>query len=272
MASQQQDLIFYNDNSLILDAELSHNAHQLQIVSHKEGTNPSWFINSLLENSLVGTANLVNRDLRTKKSGRSLVTFISFQNNAEYVTSSCRKQGLDLASMSNFTFVDCFSDLFTKKITNPTNSANQLKSVFLEVLKQIEDQKTDERVVFVEGLEILLAATDASSNDILLWIQKLGRSCRSLFVISNTEAPLIDLDNSNPLDPVFKITDFYVKLHHRSSLNIHLMPLSTGRAKDITGSLTVTKGTLPSPLGLQVVEKEYIYHLSKESTVKLFFR
>lgn len=272
MTSQQQDLIFYTDNSLILDVELTQNTHQLQIITYKEGTIPSWFINSLLENSLVGTANLVNRDLKAKKIDRSLVTFISFQNNAEYIINSCRKQGLDLANMANFTFIDCFSDLFTKRITNTANCKPQLKSTFMDVLKQVDTQNTDNRVIFVEGLEILLAATDASANDILLWIQKLSQSCKSLFMILNTESPLVDLDNGNPEDPVFKITDFYVKLHHRSSLNINLMPLSTGRAKDITGSLTVTRGSIPPPLGLHVVEKEYIYHLSKESTVKLFFR
>lgn len=272
MTSQKQDLVFYTDNSLILDEELSKDIHQLQIISYKEGTNPSWFVNSLLENSLVGTATTVNRDLKTKRRDRSLVTFVSFQNNAEFVINSCRKQGLDLTSMSNFTFIDCFSDLFTKRITNTMNSKTQIDSLFLDIYKQVESQNTDKKVIFVEGLEILLAATDASVNVILLWIQKLSQSCKCLFTILNTESPLLDFENGNPQDPVFKITDFYVKLYHRSSLNINLLPLSTGRAKDITGCLTVTRGSIPLPLGLQVVEKEYIYHLSKESTVKLFFR
>lgn len=272
MSSQQQDLVFYDDNSLILDVELSQNAHQLQIISHKEGTSPSWFINSLLENSLIGTANLVNRDLRTKTKDRSKVFFISFLNNSEHIVNSCRKQGLDMTAMPNFTFIDCFSDLFTKKIKNTARSKTEMNSVFDDILKQVQGHKLDKRVIFVEGLEILLAATDALSNDILLWIQKLNRSCQSVFMILNTEASLIDLDNGNPQDPVFKISDLYVKLYHRSSLIVNLMPLSTGRAKDITGCLTVTKGPIPCPLGLQVIEKEYIYHLSKESTVKLFFR
>lgn len=272
MASQQQDLVFYSDNSLLSTCSPSGDEHTLQVISHREGTDPSWLLNTLLENALLGTANLVNRDLVLKKNNGTLAVYVSFHNSADFVINSCRKQGLDLASSKNFTFVDCFSDLFTKKITKTDNCKQQLASLFADILSKVVLQGLSNCVVFVEGLEILLAATDATSNDILRWVSKLNQACNSLFITINAESPMINMENENPQDPVFKITDFYIKLYHRSSLNVNILPLSTGRAKDITGCLTVSRGSKPTSASIYVVEKEYVYHLSKESTVKLFFR
>ena len=65
-----------------------------------------------------------------------------------------------------------------------------------------------------------------------------------------------------------------IKLLHRSQLNITLEPLITGRAKDITGSLTISKGCIPygENLSISINEKEYVYHITKDSQVKLYYR
>ena len=75
-------------------------------------------------------------------------------------------------------------------------------------------------------------------------------------------------------DPSFKASDFLIKLFHRSQLNISLQPLNTGRAKDITGSLTISKGTIPyyNLPNLKINEREYVYYLTKDFQIKLYYR
>ena len=72
-------------------------------------------------------------------------------------------------------------------------------------------------------------------------------------------------------NPTFKITDFITKLLFRSNLNITLEPLATGRAKDITGSIIVSKGAIPYD-DLIVEEKSYVYNITKDANVKIFYR
>ena len=66
-------------------------------------------------------------------------------------------------------------------------------------------------------------------------------------------------------DPMIKINDFLIKLLHRSQLNITLEPLITGRAKDITGSLTISKGCIPydENLSISINEKNMFIILLK---------
>ncbi|SGZ58623.1 CIC11C00000005295 [Sungouiella intermedia] len=271
MTSQQQDLVFFSDNSIVSDHSLVSRNSSLHIISHLEGTNPSWLVSSILENCLVGTANLVNRELNRKIINRSQVTFASFIHSKAFWVPLSRKQGVDLDSNPNFQFVDCFSDLFTKQIPNPANAKPQVSKVFGTICKAIENQKSEKKVVVVECPELLLAATDLSSNDLVQHLRKVASLCNTLFVVINTESPLTNSTGALPDDPVFRISDFYVKLYHMSSLNISVQPLSTGRAKDITGCLTVARGSQPANPVTRVVEKEYMFHIAKES-VKLYYR
>lgn len=271
MSSQQQDLVFFSDNSIISNESLVPGNKNLHIISHNAGTNPSWLLTSIVENGLLGTANLVNRELNRKISNRALVTVASFVHPREFWVLACRKQGVDLDSNTHFNYVDCVSDLFTKHVTNPASSKAGVCKLFDNITTSVEKQNNDKKIIIVESPETLLAATDLTSNDLVHLLRKLASAGNTLIVVVNSDSPLTGFAGSLPGDPVFKITDFYVKLHHVSSLNINILPLATGRAKDITGCLTVSKGAKPANPVTQVVEKDYIFHISKES-VKLYFR
>lgn len=265
--SQQQDLIFFSDNSIVSDRCLA--SQNIQIFTHNEGTSPSWLLTAVIENGLVGTANLVNRELNRKIRDRASVTVASFVHNRDFWVSACKKQGVDLDSTQNINYVDCLTELFTKQITNTEKLKVQVEKLFGGVIASIQKQKLERKIAILENPEILLAATDISANDMIQNLRKLAATVNTLIVVLNTDSPLLNFSTALPEDPVTKITDFYVKLHHLSSLNINILPLATGRAKDITGCLTVARGAKPAPLA--VVEKEYIFHLSKDS-VKLYFR
>lgn len=270
---QEQDLVLFKDNNVITDKILNSSSSYLSVISNAEGTQPTWIVNTLIENAMVGTASQVNKDLNKRVPRRSDVIFISFSNPEDIYLKGCKKVGLELARDSNFQFIDCFTELFTKYITNPEDALTQVKSLFKSITDTIDKTNNSKRMIFLENPEILLYGTNISSIDLSHLITKLNRQCRNLFLITNQVSPqIVNLSNENMMDPSYKSTDFATKLHQKAHLNIHLEPLTTGRAKDITGILTVSKGAVPFDNGIVVDEKSFTYNVSKESNIKLYFR
>ncbi|KAG2732654.1 hypothetical protein G9P44_003644 [Scheffersomyces stipitis] len=275
-SGQNQDLILFKDNSLVSEQILNSKASLLSLITHVQGTSPAWLTNSLIENALCGTAALVNNDLTKKVDNRAEVILISFLHSKDHYIKNCRKNGLDLATNPSFTFVDCFTKLFTETIKTPEKASSEVANLFGNIISTISKIENSRKVVFVEAPEILLQATSVSSDELLALLLKINRLSRQLFVISSRDYNTVfNLDSSVSQDPVFKCTDFLVKLHHRSQYNISLQPLSTGRANDITGSLAVSTGAIPVDSlipNLYVNEKEYIFNITKDSNVRLFLR
>lgn len=269
MSSQQQDLVFFTDGSLLSIQEPSKSS-QLHIISYRDGTAPMWLVTSLVENCLVGTANQVNRDLKPKAQDTS-VLYVSFLNSEDSFKKACRKQAVDIDSLSCFEYLDYSTSLFTTEFVASSNTSNQCEKLFEKIASKLKTKTTLKKVVFIDSPELLLAATDLPSNELLAGIQKLNELA-TVIPIMNVHASYYDLELTNAQDPSFRLSDFYVKLLHRSSVNIHLQPLSTGKAKDITGSLTVTRGALPVSSNLEVLEKEYVFQVTKDASAKLFFR
>lgn len=276
MSTQKQDLVLFSDNSILSEDILSLEEPHLSVISSSQGTSPSWLINSLVENALVGTASQVNRDLLQRRANRTNTIVISFSRPLESYVKGCKRMGLDLGSEKNFEFIDCFSDLFSTHITNPNDSVSQVDKLFSQILDQI-NKSGHRKVIFLEAPEILLSATNISSYDMLKYCFHINKLCTQLFVISACDSPqIVSVLASLPKNPVYKITDFLIKLYHRSSLNISLQSLTTGRTDDITGRLTITRGCIPyiNIPELQytfVREQEYVYYLHKESNVDLYF-
>lgn len=274
MSSPKQDLIIYNDNSIISDEILNSNQSNLSIISHIQGTAPSWLTNSLIENALQGTSTLVTNESSNATKNRSDVVFISFNQPEEFYIKNCKKNGLELSKLNNFHFIDCFTNLFIDTIRNTTNPSKDINSLFQKISSKIQQIKGSKIIIFIEEPLILLQATTLEPDVLQGYIFQLNKLCRNLFVITNQDqSTTLDLSTTNPLDPVFKNSDFLLKLYHRSQLNIHLKPLETGRANDITGSLTISHGALDYDIdNLQVKEQEYIFNLTKDSNISLFYR
>ncbi|ODV77768.1 uncharacterized protein CANTADRAFT_22891 [Suhomyces tanzawaensis NRRL Y-17324] len=276
MSNQQQDLIFFQDNSLLSEEIITSESSVLSVISHVQGTSPSWLLNSLIENGLNGTATLINNDLNKKRSNRAEVFFVSFLHSKDFYIQNCKKNGLDLGHFTNFHFIDCFTNLFTKYIKDFKESSRGVSEIFGQIEKQVEAVGGTRKIVFIEGLELLLLSNAGKANDLLSHILKLNRKCRHLLVVSAQDSPqIVKLHANTTQDPAFEVSDFLVKLYHRSQLNINLQPLATGRANDITGSLTISRGSVPVESiipGLRVVENEYIYHVTKDASIKLFYR
>lgn len=269
MSSQQQDLIFFADGTL-LSNKLAINTAFLSIISHHDGTAPMWLATALVENCLVGTANLVNRDLKPFEDDCSVV-FVSFLHSKEFFEKSCRKLALDIGTLPRFKYLDYSQTLFTSDLQNLLNNKSQISQLFEKILKELKGMNTSKKVVFLEAPELLLTATDTHSTDLLSGIRGLLDQA-TIVPILNIHPSIVDFSANIPQDPTFRVTDFYVKLYHMSSMNISLQPLSTGKAKDITGSLTVTRGAVPCGRSVDIVEREYVFHVNKDAKAQLYFR
>lgn len=265
-------MVFHSDDSLISDVVLdpkAENSH-LAVITHEQGTSPAWLLSALIENALVGSAQLVNSAL-PRSLTRAQTVLILFMHPFEFYRSGCLKAGLDLSQVGNrLCYIDCFSSLFTHIIPTPGRGANALFGKFLQnQLALIEPNS----VIIVDSPQILLAATLITLNELVAHMAKLNRLCRQMFVVIAKDHPQsVEMASLSADDAVFKLTDFITKSYYRAQLVINLMPLPTGRAKDITGIVTVSKSATLYMCPLQVVEKEYIYSVTKDGNVKLFFR
>ncbi|KAI3403373.1 hypothetical protein KGF56_003794 [Candida oxycetoniae] len=259
----KQDLVLFK-NYVGLIPEIVPGKSYLSIITYNQSTSPNWLVNSLIENALIGTASLINQELKHVHH-KSNVVLISFLHNENFYIKNCRKNGLDLTQISSFTFVDYFTHLFQQKIKDPNNASEDVKGLF--------DIKVEPNsVIIIDAPETLLYSTNISSNDLLSCLLKLNKKCYQMYITSCKNSPqLVDYAVNEIINPTYKITDFITKLLFRSHLNITLEPLATGRAKDITGSLVVSRGVLPYD-SLVVNEREYAYNITKDSNVKIFFR
>ncbi|CAX41981.1 subunit of Elongator complex, putative [Candida dubliniensis CD36] len=298
-----QDLIFFKDNSLIskkilnneINTKSKNSNSYLSVITYNQSTSPNWLINGLIEDTLFGNASksLNNHEL-SNVSNESIsntnrrIMVISFLHNKEFYIKNCKRIGINLEDKQEkegkFQFIDYFNDLFINLIKNPNDALKDINKMFDDIInnssldKNDDDNGSDVDVIILEGVEILLFATNIASNELLFNINRLNKKCRQLFVVSSKDCLKKHEELVTPsADPMVKINEFLIKLLHRSQLNITLEPLITGRAKDITGSLIISKGCIPyddndENLSVSINEKEYVYHITKDSQVKLFYR
>lgn len=261
--SQKQDLNLFIDNSIIPEKVFATDP-LFGLITHTQGTSPSWLLNLLIENSLYGTC-VINHEKNQHREIRADTVVISFLHDFEYFEKDLRRNGIELNDNKQFHFIDLFTDLF-QKISTPESIAKTID----QIATQIQSIPNKKRILFIEGIEFLLSATSISSIELLNQIDKLNKVTNGIFVISSVDKELIDVHQSNPNLPEFKTLDFVIRLLHRSNIVLGLRPLETGRAKDITGTLTISKGTVPFD-SLVISEKEYLFFINREST-KLFYR
>lgn len=271
---QKHYLTLFNDNSIIPESVLESEQSYLSIVSHNIGTSPFWLLNSLIENGLIGTASAINKELCPRSTQDTNVVFISFLNNEDFYVSNSKKSGIDLLMNLNFKFIDLFLNLFSKRLKDSRNASQDVETMFDEVKKVIQSCQHKKRIVFIESPEFLLSSTNLAPNQLVKHLFEINKLCNLLVVIAAQDSPqFVNTMAYDHNDPSFKITDFLLKLYHRSNININMQPLPTGRAKDITGCLTVTKGSRPFEIpGLKVYEKEYMYHIGKELGIDIYMR
>ncbi|ODQ80873.1 hypothetical protein BABINDRAFT_161066 [Babjeviella inositovora NRRL Y-12698] len=294
-ASQRQDLAIYSNGCII--PPLNPAFKSLNLVTYQQGTHHTWLTQALLENALLDTCSLNSDSSQTARSlnnsrnledAKAHVVVVSFMNDLAHWSKNLKKcNNLDVTPSSpNFTFLDCFTNLFSKFITAPTSAQSieaQVQELFADVTQKIvtavRAKPAHQRlIVVVENLEFLIAATCLRANQLLCQVSALQNIASHLYVVTQLAPEAIDVSTvaSSAHNPVYKATDFLVKMIYRAHLVLQVQPLATGRADDVTGVLRIVRGGLSEEMrlvtGLNVVEKEYLYLVNKDGNAKLFFR
>lgn len=259
--SQLQDLQFYADNSVI-STEVLLSDSSLTTITHRHGTSSAWLLSAILEDLLLEKVS-INSNSATSHSlddPRSSVLFVSFTQDLDFFGKLWKKyiglsfSGDECLNCHRFRFVSGLHDFSDK----PTE----------EVFQKLLEMSENFSCVILEGFDLLWQISPCDSLAALSFLHKLNQK-RHIFLSFSIQDELIDLDGAEN-EFVRKNTDIMCKLLHRSNLILNVRPLETGRAQDVTGTLTVSKG--PCGSTGKVAEKEYLYVVDKEGGIKLFFR
>lgn len=273
--TQKQDLLIFSDHSIIPHQCSSGESHDLILVTHTSATSPSWLCNALIETQLMGAPFSLKTEstILPPSPSQSFMTIGSFIHDYRYFENSLTKLKIN---PTQYHFVDCLTDFVVENAGKPKNKVlNGILNNFLQKLKA-------NSTVILEEPEILLGLIDGlTSNELHQeFITPLMRNCGLLIISTSTELyyeyPTYDVHSeasSSSLDKQsIEYKRFTMSCIYKALVVLNLKQLDTGRAKDITGTLRITRGGCPNPHDqLHVVENEYLY-LKKREVTKLFYR
>lgn len=260
-----QDLVIYSDGSITPQSSVAlGKEYTFNLLFYTEFTKCTWFEVTMIQSSMLDkcyinstTQNQDNYSLRTSKSN---VLFASFGNGSEVYAKQFQKYiKADITAVNGvFKFVTFLEEDIDKWFDILSTEADRLTQDKSKILN-----------IFIEDPQFLLFMKDCDEDDVISKLAKLNE-IGNVYIIAPSDKSLIQ-PSELPNDLATIYTSFIFKLLHRSNLIVRLKPLKTGRADDITGELVINKG-LVDHTKLQVLEREYLYVIGKEGSVKLFYR
>lgn len=264
---QRQDLVIFSDHSVVSKKLFGNNANTMITLTSMQATQASWALNVMIESYLFGSPVSLNSEQKSGalvvSSSQAHVTLASMVHNTSWFQSTFNKLQVN---SSQYKIVDIFSD-FVQLING--KSADKVLKLLLDMFPD----KPESSVIVLEQPELLLSLVPNLSADMLSskFINELRKKCALLVV--NTVIDSVQEDNNNDTAPAIEFKRFLQTNIYKSNVVISLSPLPTGRAKDVTGTMKITRGAksfegyIPD---IHVVENEYLYLTEKETT-KLFY-
>lgn len=266
---QKQELQIFSDHSVLSRHLFTDSSSNLVLVTDTVATNASWFVNALVETVTLGGPVSLNGNNSGSNSGLSSsdpvkVVVGSFLNHQSYFTTAFDRLKVP---RNRYNVLQIAEDLVVKNVGKPVD-------VVIEwVLKQFEESLSNSpSVVILEKPEILMALFKLNSDELhLKLINPLLKLCSLLIVVNSVESFDNDFPEHLGKDTV-EFVRFTTSCFHKSFLVLSVRPLDTGKAKDVTGTLAITRGgALLDIPALHVVENQYLFHDLKENTT-LFYR
>lgn len=266
---QRQDLTLFSDQSVLPRELLSGDGHHMFLVTSTMATQPLWLINALIETRIKGSPLSLNgsgaRGANDQTQDQQTPVIVaSFIHEQKFYQQALQKLRINA---NGYQVVDLLTGFIQKCNDKPRDV------VLAELLQQFP---TDiQSTIIIEQPELLLSLLDGLTSDELnqKFLQPLRKKCNLLIVASS-----IDLFQDNENDPLdgsrgaVEYTRFITSLVYTSLVVLNLRALETGRAKDVTGSLMISRGGQAADnLSVHVIENEYLYLTEKEST-RLFYR
>ncbi|QLQ77776.1 hypothetical protein HG537_0A00230 [Torulaspora globosa] len=253
---QTQELVIFSDNSVVSKELSSGEGHNLITITSSPSNSPFWLINALVESKITGGAS--SQHVQRGTPSDLPVTIGSFIHNGRQFTDVLKKAKIDANS---YRVIDLLTDFVVKNIGKPRSKVlSELLDAFTEVPSSM---------IVLEQPEILLTLLEGLTSDELhrKFILPLMAKC-GILLISTNVCYSLDGDNRDSV----QLARFASGCLYKSLAVLSLRPLETGRAKDVTGSLRITRGGASSThISCHVVENEYLYLCQRDNT-KLFYR
>ncbi|KAF7914064.1 uncharacterized protein EAF01_000470 [Botrytis porri] len=220
--------------------------------------------------------------------GETKVVFLSFMRDMGFWREGARKINLDLDKLtqqSRFLFLDGLSSLHLPQTQPPSPSAGSeiplksplLPSISLLLNKSITTLSSTpgKTILILDSPDFLIASTP-SPETITQELNSLLLSLRSLPAIHSTiltlsiDTPLLSPHPQSPL--ATNTSAFTTTLAHEADLILSTRLLDTGAARDVSGVLRITAGANPSEGMEGVEEKELLYFVGGDGSVRVFER
>ncbi|KAF7926485.1 hypothetical protein BELL_0529g00070 [Botrytis elliptica] len=227
-------------------------------------------------------------DVDTEGEGEVKVVFLSFMRDMGFWREGARKINLDLDKLtqqSRFLFLDGLSSLHLPQTQPPTPGAGTpLKSPLLPSLSQLltkaittlsSPSPPTKIILILDSPDFLIASTPTPEtttqelSSLLLSLRSLP-SIHSTILTLSIDTPLL---SSQPQTPLATNTSaLTTTLAHEADLILSTRLLDTGAARDVSGVLRITAGGNPSEGKEGVEEKELLYFVGGDGSVRVFER
>lgn len=245
-----QDLSFYSNGSVFSEDPA------VVLVTSTYEVMPTWLIHSLL--SLV-----LGKSKKTDERKPEHIVLISFFDRTPVYHKALMKAGVDLnrkkmqiGGASYYTHIDLSSHLSADLIALET------------VIQQAIKSRPETTAILFESPDLLIPF-GRSAEDILELASLVQSLAFNVFFFLNADPELLDSSGSSfgQLESIQAAT--LLGILYRSKVSLSMRPLSTGRASDVTGTLTMSKG--PVCTNDTVCEDSFQYLVTGDA-VKLFYR
>lgn len=240
MSHQPQDFSLFKTGEVIpqglIDSKIFRSCF---VYTDTQGTSSSWLTTCFVENLIFGTC-YINKDASSFKTSkfsiknpRSRVIIVSFLHGISFYNKTWVKYlGVDPSFQGNENLG--FFDLSTAEAP--------VDKLFKPVIAALKSS-TLPCTVILDHPELYFLTNRCSINEFMTQISYLN-SLTNILISTSADANLIDLHETDPSTITHRQTEFLTKLYHRSQMILSLRPLETGRADDVTGTITVSKGSI----------------------------
>lgn len=234
---QQQALTFYSTKvgSLLSDF------NTLSLILHDSSNCPAWLITGIIQQALSKDNECYLSPQAPKVTKATIPTFLYSFTNTEQTYSKCFQKYIN----SNKDFLK-----FTSYLSDSSKDPSKFSTDVLQDVGKVEEKP----FVIIENPELLLSIVPGMTIIQLLSQLNEIQKHTTLYIVTSTSP------NKSSLLSM---------LLHRSSLIITLTALTTGRADDMSGTLSVSPGPIKSKQN--VSDRQYSYLVSTNN-VKLFYK
>lgn len=290
-----QDLSFFTNSGLF---PIDQSSHSLNFVTCTQETSPFWLIRTLLASSLSQTKQASQEDSGKPEKPTHVVLVSCFDRLSMYSRSLLRQRiqfpTSNNPSSSNFSYVNLSKYLLPQPLSS---SENLLTKILNDIKAHIPIKSSKNTLLIFESPDFLLSLFDSNTQDntesgvnsvsLLRLISSIEKLVNTMYVFTNGDEEFLASSSSyqssqtagismfglpqtvESLEYPNEHTSFLSGLAHKSTALISMRPLSTGRADDVTGTLTIAQGPRARPG--QINSQSYHYYVNDDN-IKIFYR